>query len=161
MIPTFRYNLLSIEKFEIKKDEKKGIEENDQMFARLVEMFANLELSEKTEYEMRNWCTAFKQLDDNGKMSPTDHMLQKDAFEFMTNFFEQLQNRIDGTSRERLIKDTFGFKLCQTKVCRNCRRVRNRVTNETFLPVVVTGLDNLEDSLKKMIEPEIIEGAEC
>ena len=58
MIPTFRYNLLSLE------DQSKKIDGDDKdkmhMLERLQEMFANLELSEKSSYEMSNWCQSFK-----------------------------------------------------------------------------------------------------
>lgn len=63
MIPTFRYNLLSIEPPNL--NEQKGIEKDDVVLARLQEMFANMELSEKNVFEMESWCQAFKQRNDD------------------------------------------------------------------------------------------------
>ena len=52
-------------------------------------MFANLELSEKNSFEMANWCQAFKQRNDDYKLVATEHNQQKDAHDFLTNFFNQ------------------------------------------------------------------------
>ena len=80
MIPSFRYNMLSIEdRFsdEFKRINTKDRENgNKKVFDNLLDqtqkMMAHMELSEVTEYDMSNFCFAFKEKPDMTKETQTN-----------------------------------------------------------------------------------------
>jgi len=76
MIPAFRYNLLCVDdKKPEDLQEYKGFKIDDNVLHQLQKMMANLELSERQEFNPMEFCFAFKDLDNN----PTNIGEQKDA----------------------------------------------------------------------------------
>ena len=73
MIPSFRYNLLCVEEQPSFKTAKKTLVKGemvvDDMLYQTQKLIANLEASERNDYNMVAFCHAFKEFD--GK--PTDH----------------------------------------------------------------------------------------
>ena len=100
MIPTFRYNLLSIDDHlpeDIK--EYKGQKVDDNVLHQLQKLMAHLELSERQDYNPFEFCFAFKDLDGN----PTNTGEQKDAQEFLNLSFDRIENLLKSTSRKYLL----------------------------------------------------------
>ncbi len=57
-------------------------------------MYGSLELSEKQAFDPIEFCFAFKDFDGN----PTNTAIQKDAQEFLTIFFDRLEEKLKPTS---------------------------------------------------------------
>ena len=66
MIPTFRYNLLSVDDG-VPEDikEYKGQKVDDNVMHQLQKLMAHLELSERTDYNPFEFCFAFKDFEGN------------------------------------------------------------------------------------------------
>ena len=71
MIPAFRYNLLALDTSE--KDQnytrlKTGEVISDNLLIQMQTLFANLEISERNEYEPTGFCYSFKEFGPDGKL---------------------------------------------------------------------------------------------
>ena len=69
MIPAFRYNLLALDTSE--KDQnytrlKTGEVISDNLLIQMQTLFANLEISERNEYEPTGFCYSFKEFGPDG-----------------------------------------------------------------------------------------------
>mmetsp|Transcript_26076 Transcript_26076/g.18543 ORF Transcript_26076/g.18543 Transcript_26076/m.18543 type:complete len:86 (+) Transcript_26076:5708-5965(+) len=76
MVPAFRYNLLCIDDGvapEMVDTKKHPIDDN--MLHQMQRLFANLELSDRMDYDPYDFCFSFKEMEGG----PTNVMEQKDA----------------------------------------------------------------------------------
>lgn len=100
MIPALRYNLLAVDDgLPADWQEYKGEPVDDNMLHQLQKLVANLELSERTDYNPWEFCFAFKEFDG----SPTNTGEQKDAQEFLNLAFDRLENALKSTSQKYLL----------------------------------------------------------
>ena len=107
MVPCFRYNLLCIDDGkEPEYKEYHGDQIDDNMLHQLQKLIAHLELSERRDYNPKEWCFAFKDLDG----SPTPVMEQKDASEFLNILFGRLETALKDTPKKYLLQSIFGGK---------------------------------------------------
>ena len=77
---------------------------SDNVLHQLQLLFTFLQESDKSSTEITRFCFSFKDYDDN----PTDLLVQQDASEFITNFFQRIEYKVMGTPQENLVKDMFG-----------------------------------------------------
>jgi ubiquitin carboxyl-terminal hydrolase 9/24 len=64
MIPAFRYNLLCVDDGKSQEiQEYKGQKVDDNMLHQLQKLMANLELSERTDFNPWEFCFSFKEFD--------------------------------------------------------------------------------------------------
>lgn len=105
MIPALRYNLLCVDD-QLPEDcqEFKGESVDDNLLHQLQKLMANLELSERMDYNPWEFCFAFKEFDG----TPTNTAEQKDAQEFLNLAFDRLETALKGTSRRNLLQSVFG-----------------------------------------------------
>jgi ubiquitin carboxyl-terminal hydrolase 34 len=144
MIPTFRYNLLSIDDH-LPEDTKeyKGQKVDDNVLHQLQKLMAHLELSERQDYNPFEFCFAFKDLDGN----PTNTGEQKDAQEFLNLSFERIENLLKSTSRKYLLQSVFGGQTCSQVVCLECGTCKNRIEDFYNLSLTVKDIKSMGDSL--------------
>merc|ERR1719424_2658319 len=90
MLPAIRHGILGLPPLEAGEDEAES------MMFQLQRMFANLQESEKQCYNPQGFCAAFK--DWEGQ--PVDVIVQQDIHEFLTNFFQQLENNLSEMSKK-------------------------------------------------------------
>lgn len=116
MIPTLRFHFLGVEKKIVTEEEAKAEPralEYYNMFKMFQEVLANLELSHQTMYDTKKFCEYYKDYNfEEAKAVPMKLGEQRDSQEFLTEFLYRLEEALKGTSRENLIKDTFGFETC-------------------------------------------------
>ena len=94
MIPAFRYNILCVDDGLPEDLQRyKGENVDDNMLHQLQKLMANLEVSERTDYNPWEFCFAFKEFDG----SPTNTVEQKDAQEFLNLAFDRIENALKGT----------------------------------------------------------------
>jgi len=84
--------------------EYKGKMEDDNMLHQMQKLIAMLELSERSDYDPRGFCFAFKEFDG----TPTNTSEQKDAQEFLNVLFDRVDNALMPTSRKYLLEGIFG-----------------------------------------------------
>jgi ubiquitin carboxyl-terminal hydrolase 34 len=118
---------------------------------------ANLELSERTDFNPWEFCFAFKEFDG----TPTNTGEQKDAQEFLNLAFDRLENALKGTSRHHLLQSVFGGQTCSQLVCKECGKVKNRLEPFYNLSLTVKDIKGMHESLAQMVEGEVISGYEC
>lgn len=79
-------------------------------------MFANLELTEKQEFNPDEFCFAFKDFDGQ----PINVTVQQDAQEFINLFFDKMEQSLKETPFRRIFADIYGGRNCNLTVCSNC-----------------------------------------
>ena len=153
MVPTFRYAIMGVD------DAKKNDQENsdDDSLNQLQIMYTYLTLSEKEDYNPKNFCKAFKDFDGN----PINIMVQQDSQEFFNNFFDKMENNLKQSKYKYIINDVFIGRTCSSVICDSCKHVSNRFEDFYNLTLEVKNINNLNDSLHKLIAPEKIEDFKC
>ena len=70
MIPAFRYNLLALEApdKDLKQVRHKGLVLYDNLLIQMQTLFANLEISERNEYDPTGFCYSFKEFGPEGQL---------------------------------------------------------------------------------------------
>ena len=95
MIPAFRYSLLKVlDETVPKMEEYKDRMIDDNMLRQLQILYGYLELTERAFVDPTEFCFSFKQWD--GK--PTNTGEQRDAQEFLNEFFDKLENHLKDSS---------------------------------------------------------------
>ena len=151
MVPTFRYAIMGYNDTDISNQ----IE--DKSLSELQEMYTFLTLSEKEDYNPRSFCQEFKDFDGN----PINVMIQQDSQEFFNNFFDKMENCLKNTNYKYIINDVFVGRTCSSVICESCKHVSNRFEDFYNLTLEVKNINNLNDSLHKLITPEKIEDFKC
>lgn len=145
MIPAFRYNLLCVDDGAAADlQEYKGEKVDDNVLHQLQKLMANLELSDRSDYNPWEFCFAFKEFDG----SPTNTAEQKDAQEFLNLVFDRLENALKGTSRQQLLQSVFGGTTCSQLVCKECGHAKNRLEGFYNLSLTVKDIKGMHDSLQ-------------
>jgi hypothetical protein len=105
MVPSFRQAILKLNFNNSTSSTASGFkDDSDSFLFQLYKMFAYLQESVLYAYDLSDFCNAFKDFEGN----PINIALQQDASEFITNFFQQLENDTIGTLHENILKETFG-----------------------------------------------------
>lgn len=99
-----------------------GKEFDDNIFHQLQNMFANLELTEKQDYNPDELCYSFKDFEGQS----VNVSVQQDAQEFLNLFFDKIETSLKPTPFKRILEDVFGGKTCNQTVCSNCKAVNER-----------------------------------
>ena len=103
---------------------KKGAKEvDDNIFHQLQSLFANLELTERQDYNPDEFCFAWKDLDG----LPVNVSVQQDAQEFLNFFFDRIETSLKPSPFKYVVEDVFGGKTCNQTVCSNCKTVNERL----------------------------------
>lgn len=85
-------------------------------------MFANLELTERQEYDPNEFCFTFKDFDGN----PVNVSIQQDAQEFLNMLFDRLEKGLSQTPFKQLLHSIYGGTSCNQLICSNCKNVKER-----------------------------------
>lgn len=101
MIQSFREGIIQIEH---DMTSLTDLEIANHTIYQLQLLFSYLKGSVKKCVDPRAFCVSFKDYDGQS----TDIMVQHDANEFLTNFFQQVENFIMGSKSEALLKTVFG-----------------------------------------------------
>lgn len=157
-IPALRYNLLCVDDGQAEALKPfKGERVDDNVLHQLQKLMANLELSERQEYNPWEFCFAFKEFDG----SPTNTAEQKDAQEFLNLLFDRLDTALKDTSRKHLLRSIFGGRTCSQLVCGECGKVKNKLEDYYNLSLTVKDIKSTYDSLAQLVEGEVISDYAC
>ena len=92
------------------------------MFRQLQILFGYLELTERTAYDPTAFVYSFKTFGE-----PTNPREQRDAQEFLNEFFDQIEDKIKDSDQKYLLADIFQGTSITQKVCESCNHVERRV----------------------------------
>ena len=159
MVPTFRYAIMHADDGESAKSAQtyRFTIEDDNLLHQLQIMYTYLTFSEKMDYNPRNFCYSFKDFD--GK--PINIGSQQDSQEFYNNFCDKIENSLKKTKYKYIVNDVFTGRTCSSVLCQGCKHISNRFEDFYNLTLEVKNINNLNDSLQKLIIPEIIDDFKC
>ena len=159
MVPTFRYAIMHADDGETPKPTQtyRFTIDDDNLLHQLQIMYTYLTFSEKMDYNPRNFCHSFKDFD--GK--PINIASQQDSQEFYNNFCDKIENSLKKTKYKYIVNDVFTGRTCSSVLCQGCKHVSNRFEDFYNLTLEVKNINNLNDSLQKLIVPEIIDDFKC
>ena len=159
MVPTFRYAIMHADDGESPKSAQtyRFTIEDDNLLHQLQIMYTYLTFSEKMDYNPRNFCYSFKDFD--GK--PINIGSQQDSQEFYNNFCDKIENSLKKTKYKYIVNDVFTGRTCSSVLCQGCKHISNRFEDFYNLTLEVKNINNLNDSLQKLIIPEIIDDFKC
>ena len=154
MVPTFRYAILQ-------SDDHKPIETSssfdDNLLHQLQRMYTFLLLSEKEYYNPKLFCLAYRDIDGN----PTNVVVQQDSQEFLNAFCDKIEAHLKETEFKYIINDVFCGRTCSQVICDTCLHVSHRFEDFYDLTLEVKNINNLNESLDKMVAPEKIDDFNC
>lgn len=158
-IPALRYNLLCVDDGKPEDwQDFKGEKVDDNALHQLQKLMANLELTDRSDYNPWEFCFAFKELDGG----PTNTGVQKDADEFLKLVFDRLEEALKGTPREHLLQSIFRGRTCSQLVCQECGFAKTRLEPpSTYMALPVKGRKSVFESLQEMVDGEIISDFQC
>lgn len=157
MVPTFRYELIAADDKRAPKCEKPG-DVDDNVLHQLQRIFANLELTERQDYNPRSFCFSFKGQD--GK--PTNTSIQQDSQEFLNVVFDRIEYMLKPTPQKYLLQSVFGGKTCSQMICKGgCGSMRKSYEDFYNLSLGVKGNRDLSDALNKYITGDTISDYFC
>ena len=159
MVPTFRYAVMHADDGETPKpgSNYRHSVDDDNLLHQLQIMYTYLTFSEKMDYNPRNFCFSFKDFDGN----PINIGAQQDSQEFYNNFCDKIENCLKKTKFKYIVNDVFTGRTCSSVLCHNCKNISNRFEDFYNLTLEVKNINNLNDSLQKLIVPEIIDEFNC
>jgi ubiquitin carboxyl-terminal hydrolase 34 len=130
---------------------------DDNLFHQMQKLIAHLELSERTAFNPKAFCFAFKEPDG----TPTNTVEQKDAQEFLNLLFDRLETALKPTKRKYLIDSIFGGHMVNQLVCKECGKAKDKLDKFLTLSVTVQEVKTLQESLAKLIEGETVSDYGC
>ena len=72
-----------------------------------------------------------------------------------------MENNLKQSKYKYIINDVFIGRTCSSVICDSCKHVSNRFEDFYNLTLEVKNINNLNDSLHKLIAPEKIEDFKC
>ena len=159
MVPTFRYAIMHADDGETPKPSSnyRYSVEDDNLLHQLQEMYTYLTFSEKMDYNPRNFCYSFKDFDG----IPINVGTQQDSQEFYNNFCDKIENSLKKTKFKYIVNDVFTGRTCSSVLCQGCKHISNRFEDFYNLTLELKNINSLNDSLQKLIVPEIIDDFKC
>lgn len=151
MVPSFRQAVLNLTFGGSVGVEKK--EESESFLFQLQRLFANLQESSQPAYDLRDFCHAFKDFEGN----PTNIAVQQDGAEFVTNFFQQVENDTVGSMHEHIVKYSFGGVFSH-EILADGGRYSERLENFYCIPVpMVAKSRSIQEALGEFILGENVD----
>ena len=158
MVPTFRYQLLravDASPEDIKTYKERQVD--DSLLRQFQRLFGYLELSERAAADPFDFCFAYKDLTGE----PTNVGVQCDSQEFLTFFFDRMEDVLKPTSQKYLLQDVFRGTYVSQRVCESCGDTKNDLTTAYTLSVQVENTKDLYAGLGKLVQGDVIEDFAC
>jgi ubiquitin carboxyl-terminal hydrolase 34 len=131
---------------------------DDNVLHQIQKMFTFLEVTNRCDYNPKEFCYSFKGLDG----LPTNLIMQQDAQDFLLRLFENLEEALKNTNHKYLLNSVFSGKLCIQMICQDGCKTRNlRLEDCNFISLEIKNNKVLKDALDKIITPEKIEDYKC
>jgi ubiquitin carboxyl-terminal hydrolase 34 len=126
LVKPFRHLLLMADDGQPECLVKRGLKEiDDNILHQFQNMFGNLELTERQEYNPDEFCFSFKDFEGN----PVNVSIQQDAQEFLNMIFDKLEKGIKDTPFRHILDNVYGGRSCTQLTCSKCKAVKQRHEN--------------------------------
>jgi ubiquitin carboxyl-terminal hydrolase 34 len=126
------------------------------MLLQLMKLIAFLELSERSDYNPREFCFSYK--DFNG--GPTNMREQNDTHEFLNIAFDRVENALRDTPQKYLLQNVLGGKTCSVTICKGCGSV-NMSSEQFNFSLEVQNQNSIHDDLNRLVTGETINDYQC
>jgi ubiquitin C-terminal hydrolase len=157
-IPVFRYGLLMASDGQPENTvEHRNRKVDDNLLHQFQKMMAYLDVSDRKDFNPVEFCFAYK--DHTGE--PTNVSIQMDADEFIKVLLDRLESKLKGSPYLGVLNSVFLGEMVNLITCKNCGHVTVRNENFYSLSLEVKKMASIEESLLKLIEPEIISDYQC
>lgn len=148
-VPAFRYSLLAAgldnNNLQLVEHENRMVVDNS--LFQWMRMFAFLSISDRKEYNPRDFCFAHKQ---PGGV-PTNVRVQMDAQEFINVGFDRLEEALKNTPQKYLVQNTFQGQTASLTICRSCGNINQNDEDFYCLTLNVRNKKTLYNSLESMV----------
>eukprot|EP00903_Cladosiphon_okamuranus_P019913 g18301.t2 len=145
MVPEFREGVLGF------RDSEQTPPEDSVMW-QLQNMFSHLQESEKAHFNpvglvrsLRDW-----------EGQPLDVMVQQDASEFITQFFQQVEGQVMGSSSENILKQSFGGVYSNELLAEGGSLYSERPEPFSYISVEVKNMKTLAEALEVFTSEEVV-----
>eukprot|EP00752_Nemacystus_decipiens_P004045 g3704.t1 len=145
MVPEFREGVLGF------RDSEQTPSEDSVMW-QLQNMFSHLQESEKAHFNpvglvrsLRDW-----------EGQPLDVMVQQDASEFITQFFQQVEGQVMGSSSENILKQSFGGVYSNELLAEGGSLYSERPEPFSYISVEVKNMKTLAEALEVFTSEEMV-----
>ncbi|CAM9482017.1 unnamed protein product [Scytosiphon promiscuus] len=145
MVPEFREGVLSFRHSDQTLSE-------DSLMWQLQNMFSHLQESEKAHFNpvglvrsLRDW-----------EGQPLDVMVQQDASEFITQFFQQVEGQVMGSCSENILKQSFGGVYSNELLAEGGRLYSERPEPFSYISVEVKNMKTLAEALEVFTAEEVV-----
>ncbi|KNC85108.1 hypothetical protein SARC_02698 [Sphaeroforma arctica JP610] len=116
-------------------------------------IFAHLQESLLKCYSAQGFCSVYE-----SEGACVDVNLQMDVDEFFNVLFDRLEALLKGSPQQSLLKDTFGGKLLQQVISKDCEHVSEREQDLFSIQCDVVNKQNIRESLAMYVKGEMLEG---
>merc|ERR1719498_1474318 len=113
---------------------------------------AHLQESEKSYYNPKGFCNAFKDWDNQ----PMDIKEQKDTTEFLSMLFMKIEGLTQGQKKESLLKDCFGGILSSELLAEE-DRYKEREETYNYLNIQIQNNKDLAEGLRQYTSEETVD----
>jgi ubiquitin carboxyl-terminal hydrolase 34 len=127
------------------------------MLYQFMKMMSFLELSERQDYNPREFCFSYKDFDS----MPTNVREQKDTQEFLNVVFDRLEFSIKATPQKYLLQNVFGGETCSVMICKGCGNVKQNTEPFFNLTLEVKNQKSIFDGLRRLTTGETIQDYTC
>ena len=143
MIRTFSNGLLQL-----------NTDSQETVLYQLKRIFVGLKYSDSPYISPRRFCKNFKDFD--GKS--VNVFEQMDADEFFGRLMEKMEEDLKNTEEKTLIKNHFGGTQAVEMISNECQHRKERLELMLSVPLDVKNKAGLQDSLKSLVNGEILQG---
>eukprot|EP00828_Plagiopyla_frontata_P046924 TRINITY_DN8522_c0_g1_i1.p2 TRINITY_DN8522_c0_g1~~TRINITY_DN8522_c0_g1_i1.p2 ORF type:complete len:179 (+),score=24.86 TRINITY_DN8522_c0_g1_i1:174-710(+) len=145
MIPDFRDTILAQDL------ECKTLSKQDNLIYQLQLVFQNLKSSLRMYYEPKQFCHTFA-----GKNFNVAE--QMDADEFFNSFMEKLEQQLQKSNHQNIVKQTFGGMFANEVIGKQCQHVSEREELFYTVSLIMKNQKCIQDALANFVQGEILEG---
>ncbi|CAM9139957.1 unnamed protein product [Choristocarpus tenellus] len=143
MMPEFRQGILSFQ--------DSGDFAEDNLMYHLQNTFSHLQESQKAYFNPKGLVRALQDWEGD----PVDVMVQQDASEFLTLFFQQVEGCVMGSPWENLLKETFGG-VYSNELLAEGGRYSERPEPFSYISVEVKNMKTLHEALAIFTKEETV-----
>lgn len=137
-----------------KNDELRMVDDN--FLHQIQRIFAYLEKSNRIDFAPHDFCVAYKPFGESVNI-----MIQQDVQEFVSMFFDRLEQGLSKTPFKKLVQDFYSGKTVNLFECHSCHKAKKVEENFHSITLEVKNSKSLVESFNKFNLGELINDYTC
>ncbi len=109
---------------------------------------------EKESISPKKFAFSFTDLEGN----PTRFGEQKDAFEFLCQLLDKVEDKVKTSNSENIIKDNFEGYFANELFCQDCSHYYEREEKFLGVTLIVKNIKNIQKSFEHLVESQTLDG---